>query len=129
MMITTMYKIWKGLDLVQMLRDIDYWFWFLMLCCIVASSAIVQTSPSAAEIAREVLPRQVAVHTLAPSDKPVSDAYLTLKGVALGSKYKEKGVEQEDLARMVGRLLEQGKINKLYHDSILAGYDKGLSAK
>lgn len=126
---TTILHFFKLLNLKQLFLDIDYWFWFLMLCCIFAISAIMQTSPSAAEIALEVLPRQVALHTLAPSDNPVSDAYLTLKGAALGRKYKEKGVVREDLARRVAGLLEQGKINKLYHDSILAGYDKGLSAK
>lgn len=51
------------------------------------------------------------------------------QGRALGRKYKEKGVLREDLARTLAGLLEQGKINKLYHDSILAGDDKGLSAE
>lgn len=128
-MVTTITKVWKGLNLFQMLREIDYWFWFLMSACLVASWSIVQTSQATTDAVKGLQTLQAQQHTFTAPSQPASDAYLTLKGVALGSKYKERGVKREDLDAMLEGLLKEGKINLLYKQSILAGYDRGLTAK
>jgi len=53
-MVTTMRKIWKGLNLVKLIKDIDYWFWLLMLSCLFASWSIVRTGAVMADVSRSV---------------------------------------------------------------------------
>lgn len=128
-MVTTITKAWKGLNLAQLIKDIDYWFWALMLMTVAASASIVRTTEAVADVEHGVRVLQAQRGALTAPSQPQSDAYLTLKGVALGSKYKERGVKREDLDVMLEGLLKEGKINLLYKQSILAGYDRGLTAK
>jgi len=66
---------------------------------------------------------------LAAPEHSVSDACLTLSGVSLGVKYKERGVARKDLEQTLDGLLRDGKINLLYKQAILSGYDRNSPAK
>lgn len=54
-----------------------------------------------------------------------SDAYLSLKGVALGVRLHKRGVVRAELAKTLDGLLEERRINLIYKQAILAGYDRG----
>jgi hypothetical protein len=124
-MMTTIFRFFKVLNLKQLFRDIDYWFWFLMLTTVGLSWAVVNTGAAFADAAQGVR-MLTAQHRAAPPSPEVSAAYLAVKGAALGAKYKERGVKRADLESTLDYLLETGQINLTYKNAILGGYDKGL---
>lgn len=126
MKVTTITKTVKSLRLGQLLRDIDYHFWALMMACLWVSSAVVTIDPAFAD-AYKGAQIAVAQHLPTQSSQNLSDAYLALKGAALGAKYKERGVVREDLEETLEGLLKTGQISLLYRNAILSGYDKGLT--
>ena len=113
------------LNLKQLFRDIDYWFWFLMLTAASLSWAIVNTGVAFADAAQGVR-MLTAQHRAAPPSPEVSAAHLAVKGAALGAKYKERGVKRADLESTLNYLLQTGQIDLAYKNAILGGYDKGL---
>ena len=54
-----------------------------------------------------------------------NDAYLSLKGVALGVRLHKRGVVRAELVKTLEGLLEERRINLTYKQAILAGYDRG----
>ena len=124
-MMTTIFRFFKVLNLKQLFRDIDYWFWFLMLTTVGLSWAVVNTGAAFADAAQGVR-MLTAQHRAAHPSPEVSAAYLAVKGAALGAKYKERGVKRADLESTLDYLLETGQINQTYKNAILGGYDKGL---
>ena len=123
-MITTIVRFFKVRNLKQLALDLDYWFWLLMLSCLVLSWAVVNTGSAFADAAdgAQMLTEQ---HRAAPPSPEVSEAYLAVKGAALGAKYKESGVERVDLESTLDYLLETDQISVSYKNAIMAGYDKG----
>lgn len=122
-MMTTIFRFFKVLNLKQLFRDIDYWFWFLMLTTVGLSWAVVNTGAAFADAAQGVR-MLTAQHRAAPPGPEVSAAYLAVKGAALGAKYKERGVKRADLESTLDYLLETGQINLTYKNAILGGYDR-----
>lgn len=122
---TTILHFFKLLNLKQLFRDIDYWFWFLMLATVGLSWAVVNTGAAFADAAQGVR-MLTAQHRSAPPGPEVSAAYLAVKGAALGAKYKERGVKRADLENTLDHLLQTGQIDLAYKNAILGGYDKGL---
>lgn len=113
------------LNLKQRLRDIDYWFWFLMLTAVGLSWAVVNTGVAFADAAQGVR-MLTAQHRESPPAPEVSAAYLAVKGAALGVKYKERGVNRADLESALDYLVRTGQIDLGYKNAILGGYDKEL---
>lgn len=124
-MMTTILRSLKVLNLKQLFRDIDYWFWFLMLTAVGLIWAVVNTGVAFADAAQGVR-MLTAQHRAAPPSPEVSAAYLAVKGAALGAKYKERGVKRADLESTLNYLLQTGQIDLAYKNAILGGYDKGL---
>lgn len=58
-----------------------------------------------------------------------NDAYLSLKGVALGVRLHKRGVVRAELVKTLEGLLEERRINLTYKQAILAGYDRGPVAE
>ena len=106
-MMTTILRLLKVLNLKHLFRDIDYWFWFLMLTAASLSWAVVNTGVAFADAAQGVQ-MLTAQHRQSPPAPEVSAAYLAVKGAALGAKYKERGVKREDLESTLDYLLETG---------------------
>lgn len=123
-MITTIVQFFKVRNLKQLALDLDYWFWLLMLSCLGLSWAVVTTGSAFADAAHgaQMLTGQ---HRADPPSPEVSEAYLAVKGAALGAKYKESGVERVDLESTLDYLLETDQISVSYKNAIMAGYDKG----
>lgn len=124
-MMTTIFRFFKVLNLKQLFRDIDYWFWFLMLATVGLSWAVVNTGAAFADASQGVR-MLTAQHRAAPPSLEVSAAYLAVKGAALGAKYKERGVKRADLESTLNYLIQTGQIDLAYKNAILGGYDKGL---
>ena len=124
-MITTIVRFFKVRNLKQLALDLDYWFWLLMLSCLGLSWSVVNTGSAFADAAHGAQ-MLTAQHRAAPPSPEVSDAYLAVKGVDLGAKYKERGVERVDLESTLDYLVETDQIGVAYKNAILAGYDKGL---
>ena len=124
-MMTTIFRFFKVLNLKQLFRDIDYWFWFLMLTTVGLSWAVVNTRVAFADAAQGVR-MLTAQHRAAPPAPEVSAAYLAVKGAALGAKYKGRGVKRADLESTLIHLLQTRQIDLAYKNAILGGYDKGL---
>lgn len=122
---TTILHFFKLLNLKQLFRDIDYWFWFLMLTTVGLIWAVVNTGAAFADAAQGVR-MLTAQHRAAPPSPEVSAAYLAVKGSALGAKYKERGVKRDDLENTLSYLLETEQIDVAYKNAIMTGYDKGL---
>lgn len=122
---TTIFRFFKILNLKQFFRDLDYWFWFLMLTAVGLSWAVVNTGVAFADAAQGVR-MLTAQHRAAPPVPEVSAAYLAVKGAALGAKYKERGVKRADLESTLDYLIQTDQINLAYKNAILGGYDKGL---
>lgn len=127
-MITTIVRFFKVLNLKQLALDLDYWFWLLMLSCLGLSWAVVNTGSAFADAAHGVQMLTVQ-HRAAPPSPEVREAYLAVKGEALGVKYKERGVERVDLESTLDYLLKTGQINLTYKNAIMQGYDKGLRGR
>lgn len=125
MMTTTFRFFFKVRKLKQLFRDIDYWFWFLMLTTVGLNWAVVNTGAAFADAAQGVR-MLTAQHRAAPPSPEVSAAYLAVKGAALGAKYKERGVKRADLESTLDYLLETDQISVSYKNAILGGYDKEL---
>ena len=123
-MMTTIFRFFKVLNLKQLFRDIDYWFWFLMLTTVGLIWAVVNTGAAFADAAQGVR-MLTAQHRAAPPSPEVSAAYLAVKGAALGAKYKESGVKREDLESTLDYLIKTDQISVSYKNAIMAGYDKG----
>ena len=123
-MMTTIFHF-SVLNLNQLFRSIDYWFWFLMLTTVGLIWAVVNTGVAFADAAQGVR-MLTAQHRAAPPSPEVSAAYLAVKGAALGAKYKERGVKRADLESTLNYLLQTGQIDLAYKNAILGGYDKGL---
>ena len=119
---TTIFRFFKVLNLKQLFRDIDYWFWFLMLTAVGLSWAVVNTGVAFADAAQGVR-MLTAQHRAAPPSPEVSAAHLAVKGAALGAKYKERGVKRADLESALNHLLQTGQIDLAYKNAIMAGYD------
>lgn len=119
---TTIFRFFKVLNLKQLFRDIDYWFWILMLTAVGLSWAVVNTGVAFADAAQGVR-MLTAQHRAAPPVPEVSAAYLAVKGAALGAKYKERGVKRAELESTLDYLLETGQIDLAYKNAIMAGYD------
>lgn len=119
---TTIFRFFKVLNLNQLFRGIDYWFWFLMLTTVGLIWAVVNTGAAFADAAQGVR-MLTAQHRAAPPVPEVSAAYLAVKGAALGAKYKERGVKRADLESTLDYLLETGQIDLAYKNAIMAGYD------
>lgn len=124
-MMATIFRFFKVLNLKQLFRDIDYWFWFLMLTTVGLIWAVVNTGAAFADAAQGVR-MLTAQHRAAPPAPEVSAAYLAVKGAALGAKYKERGIKREDLESTLDYLLETGQIDLAYKNAIMAGYDNSL---
>lgn len=122
---TTIFRFFKIVNLKQFFRELDYWFWFLMLTAVGVSWAVVNTGVAFADAAQGVR-MLTAQHRAAPPSPEVSAAYLAVKGAALGAKYKERGVKRADLESTLDYLLETGQIDLAYKNAILGGYDKVL---
>lgn len=122
-MMTTIFRFFKLLNLKQLFRDIDYWFWFLMLTTVGLSWAVVNTGSAFADAAQGVQ-MLTAQHRAAPPGPEVSAAYLAVKGAALGAKYKESGVKRADLESTLDYLIQTGQIDLAYKNAILGGYDR-----
>lgn len=122
---TTIFRFFNVLNLKQLFRDIDYWFWLLMLTTVGLSWAVVNTGAAFADAAQGVR-MLTAQNRAAPSGPEVSAAYLAVKGAALGAKYKERGVKRADLESTLDYLIQTGQIDLAYKNAILGGYDKGL---
>ena len=127
-MMTTIFTLFKVLNLKQLFRDIDYWFWFLMLTAASLIWAVVNTGVAFADAAQGVR-MLTAQHRAAPPAPEVSAAYLAVKGAALGAKYKRTGVKRSDLESTLDYLLETGQIDLAYKNAILGGYDRGFILK
>ena len=123
-MMTTIVRFFKVRNLKQLALDLDYCFWLLMLSCLGLSWAVVNTGSAFADAAHGVQ-MLTAQHRSAPPSPEVSEAYLAVKGAALGAKYKERGVERVDLESTLDYLLETDQISVSYKNAIMAGYDKG----
>ena len=121
---TTIFRFFKVLNLKQLFRGIDYWFWFLMLTTVGLSWAVVNTGAVFADAAQGVR-MLTAQHRAAPPSPEVSAAYLAVKGAALGAKYKERGVKRRDLESTLDYLIKTSQISVSYKNAIMAGYDKG----
>ena len=122
---TTIFHFFKVLNLNQLFRGIDYWFWFLMLTAVGLSWAVVNTGVAFADAAQGVR-MLTAQHRAAPPVPEVSAAYLAVKGAALGEKYKRRGVKREDLESTLDYLIQTGQIDLAYKNAIMAGYDNSL---
>ena len=122
---TTIFRFFKVLNLNQLFRGIDYWFWFLMLTTVGLIWAVVNTGVAFADAAQGVR-MLTAQHRAAPPVPEVSAAYLAVKGAALGAKYKERGVKRADLESTLDYLIQTGQIDLAYKNAILGGYDKEL---
>ena len=122
---TTIFRFFTILNLKQFFRDLDYWFWFLMLTAVGLSWAVVNTGVAFADAAQGVR-MLTAQHRAAPPVPEVSAAYLAVKGAALGAKYKRRGVKREDLESTLDYLLETGQISVSYKNAIMAGYDNSM---
>ena len=64
-MMTTIFCFFKVLNLKQLFRDIDYWFWFLMLTTVGLIWAVVNTGAAFADAAQGVR-MLTAQHRAAP---------------------------------------------------------------
>ena len=106
-MMTTIFRFFKVLNLNQLFRSIDYWFWFLMLTTVGLIWAVVNTGVAFADAAQGVR-MLTAQHRAAPPAPEVSAAHLAVKGAALGVKYKERGVKRADLESALNHLLQTG---------------------
>ena len=124
-MMTTIFRFFKVLNLNQLFRSIDYWFWFLMLTTVGLIWAVVNTGVAFADAAQGVR-MLTAQHRAAPPAPEVSAAYLAVKGAALGAKYKSRGVKRADLESTLDYLIQTGQIDLAYKNAIMGGYDKDL---
>lgn len=123
-MITTIVRFFKVRNLKRLALDLDYWFWLLMLSTLGLGWAVVNTGSAFADAAHGAQ-MLTAQHRASPPAPEVSEAYLAVKGAALGAKYKERGVERVDLESTLDYLLETDQISVSYKNAIMAGYDKG----
>lgn len=113
---TTLSQIARSL--LGLLKEIGWPFHLLLLLCLVLPLSVSNWVHPAELNPKESDSQDLQVDT-------ASDAYLSLKGVALGVRLHKRGVVRAELVKTLDGLLEERRINLIYVQAILAGYDRG----
>ncbi len=104
-----------------MLKEVGWTFHCVFMLCLILSLA-------ASDWAYPAEREPAAGATMLRADV-ANDAYLSLKGVALGVRLHKRGVVRAELVKTLEGLLEERRINLAYKQAILAGYDRGPVAE
>lgn len=100
------------------LKEIGWPFHLLLSLCLILPLSVSNLAYPA-----EVDPKDSGSEELQADS--ASEAYLSLKGVALGVRLHKRGIVRTELVKTLDGLLEERRINLAYKQAILAGYDRG----